>query len=159
MLPYAHEHFLSPRGCKKAISTPYQLRQVYIQACTSSENFASFQQRLLKCGKHSTIVAVLSVRHSYLSLYVSANDEKRSELTTQLCYRWAQGENKKRKSNRRMAQSHRMNNDINILMVWEESAVAISTRNRYHSHGEEGKDRMLPTIYQMHDGFKMWGNL
>lgn len=58
-----------------------------------------------------------------------------------------------------MAQSHRMNNDINILMVWEESAVAISTRNHYHSHGEEEKDRKLPTIYQMHDGFKMWGNL
>lgn len=52
-----------------------------------------------------------------------------------------------------------MNNDINILMVWEESAVAISTRNHYHSHGEEEKDRKLPTIYQMHDGFKMWGNL
>lgn len=58
-----------------------------------------------------------------------------------------------------MAESHRMNNDINILMVGEESAVAISTRNRYHSHGREGEDRTLPAIYQVHDGFKMWGNL
>lgn len=52
-----------------------------------------------------------------------------------------------------------MNNDINILMVGEESAAAISTRNRYHSQGGEGGDGTLPAIYQVHDGFKMWGNL
>lgn len=151
------------RGCKKAISPTYSSSTHTTNIHTSMHRLRELTCLLpteaIKNVKHFIRVALLSVRHSYLSLYVSANDEKGSELTMQLHYRWAQGEHKERKSNRRMAQSHRMNNDINTLMAWEEGTVAISTRNRYHSRGAEGKDRTVPTIYRMHDGFKMWGNL
>lgn len=55
----------------------------------------------------------------------------------------AQGEDKERRSNRMMAQSHRMNNDLSLLMVRGNSTVAISTRKCIISpgHGEGKKER------------------
>lgn len=60
-----------------------------------------------------------------------------------LHHRGAQGEDKERRSNRMMAQSHRMNNGLSLLMVQGNSTVAISTRKCIITpgHGEGRKER------------------
>lgn len=60
-----------------------------------------------------------------------------------LHHREAQGEDKERRSNRMMAQSHRMNNGLSLLMVQGNSTVAISTRKCIITpgHGEGRKER------------------
>jgi len=56
-----------------------------------------------------------------------------------------QGEDKERRSHRMMAQSHRMNNDLSLLMVLGNSAVAISKRKCIispgHREGEKERER------------------
>lgn len=63
-----------------------------------------------------------------------------------------------------MAQSHRMNDGLSLLMVQGNSAMAISTRN-YHHHSrtwreeKRKKQKIVSTIYLMHDVFNVWSNL
>lgn len=62
----------------------------------------------------------------------------------------AQGDDKERRRNRMMAQSHRMNDDLSLLMIQGNSTVAISTRKCIispgHGEGEKKGERQKKCV-------------
>lgn len=106
---------------------------------------ASLQGRPLKCGiAFYYSCCAFCMTQPLVCVYVCKwwkriKVDNTAASTATLHHRWAQGEDKERKSNRMMAQSHRMNNGLSLLMVQGNSTMAISTRN-YHHHSRTWRE-------------------